>query len=241
MYKSWNPALKADVFKGYSVTDETQVMTLEWTTKKSYILLWLVFLGAVLTWYYQALVFPFIIPLVIVTLVLWIVISFKKTTAPYLAPLYAFLEWFVLWTISLYFEVSYPWIILQAVSLTFWVFLAMLLLYQSKIIQPTENFKLWVAAATGWIFLVYLVTFFLNLFWVNVWYIHDAWWIVWILISLVIVVIAALNLVIDFDFIETGVEEKAPKFMEWYWAFWLMVTLIWLYIEILRLLSKMRD
>jgi uncharacterized YccA/Bax inhibitor family protein len=170
------------------------------------------------------------------------IIIWKKELAPSLAPIYACIEWVFIWVVSLMFEVSYPGIIIQAVSLTFGVFLTMLLLYQTWIIKPTENFKLWVVAATWWIAFLYLISLFGNLTGLyNIGYIHETWWIYWILISGVIVIIAALNLVLDFDFIESWVELKAPKYMEWYAAFWLLITLIWLYLEILRLIAKARD
>lgn len=240
MMKSWNPALKAETFNWF--TESVDPMTLEWTTNKSYLLLWLVVLFAVLVWNYSILVSPFMIPIIVVNLILWFVIIFKKTLAPILAPVYAILEWVFIWVISATFELKYPWIVIQAVSLTFWVFLAMLVLYQTKIIKPTENFKLWIVAATGWIAIIYLISLFGSITGLyNIWYIHEVWWVYWILFSLFVVTIAALNLVLDFDFIESWVELKAPKYMEWYAAFWLLVTLVWLYIEILRLLAKTRD
>jgi len=117
----------------------------------------------------------------------------------------------------------------------------MLFLYKSKLIQVTENFKLWVVAATGWIAIIYLISLVWMMTWLyNVPYIHESGPI-WIWLSIFIVWIAALNLVMDFDFVEKGVEEKAPKYMEYYWAFWLIVTLVWLYLEILRLLSKLKS
>ncbi len=240
MFKSGNPALKAETFQWFSEVSES--MTLEWTTNKSFILLWLVVLFAVWVWNYATLVMPFMIPIIIVNLVLAFIIIWKKELAPSLAPIYACIEWVFIWVVSLMFEVSYPGIIIQAVSLTFGVFLTMLLLYQTWIIKPTENFKLWVVAATWWIAFLYLISLFGNLTGLyNIGYIHETWWIYWILISGVIVIIAALNLVLDFDFIESWVELKAPKYMEWYAAFWLLITLIWLYLEILRLIAKARD
>lgn len=241
MYKSGNPALKAETFEWFT-WEYSEVMTLEWTTNKSYILLGLVVLFAVWVWNYASLFLPFMIPIVILNLILGFVIIFKKTLAPILAPIYACIEWIFIWVISLMFEASYPGIIIQAVSLTFWVFLSMLILYQTKIIKPTENFKLWVVAATGWIAFIYLISLFGSVTGLyNIWFIHETGWILGIIISIVIVIIAALNLVLDFDFIESWVEAKVPKYMEWYAAFGLLVTLVWLYLEILRLLAKMRD
>ena len=129
---------------------------------------------------------------------------------------------------------------MPAVLLTFGTLFALLFAYRSGLIKATENFKLGVAAATGGIFLIYLASFVLGLFKINVAYIHESR-IIGIGFSLFVVVIAALNLVLDFDFIESGVEAGAPKYMEWFGAFGLMVTLVWLYVEFLRLLAKLRD
>jgi uncharacterized YccA/Bax inhibitor family protein len=124
--------------------------------------------------------------------------------------------------------------------LTFGIMFALLFAYRSGLIKATENFKLGVAAATGGIFLIYLATFVLGFFKIQIPYIHESG-IIGIGFSLFVVVIAALNLVLDFDFIETGVEAGAPKYMEWYGAFGLMVTLVWLYLELLRLLAKLQS
>ena len=138
------------------------------------------------------------------------------------------------------FEAAYPGIVLQAVALTLGVLGALLLAYTSRLIKPTENLKLGIVAATGGVFLVYMASWILGIFGVGVPFIHDSGPI-GIGFSLVVINIAALNLVLDFDFIETGAAVGAPKYMEWYGAFGLMVTLVWLYLEILRLLAKLRD
>ena len=138
------------------------------------------------------------------------------------------------------FQCIYPGIILQAVTLTFGIFAAMLVAYQLRLVRATEKFKAGVFAATGGIMLVYLVTMVLRLFGSDVPYIHGSG-MIGIGFSLFVVVIAALNLVLDCDFIETGVERGAPKYMEWYAGFGLLVTLIWLYIEIVRLLAKLQS
>jgi uncharacterized YccA/Bax inhibitor family protein len=156
------------------------------------------------------------------------------------APIYAALEGLALGGISALFESHYPGIVSQAVFLTFGTLAALLIAYRSGWIKATENFKLGVAAATGGIFFVYLISFVLSFFGVSIPLIHGSG-IFGILFSLFVVVIAALNLVLDFDFIEQGAEQGAPKYMEWYAAFGLMVTLIWLYLEILRLLAKLQQ
>ena len=142
--------------------------------------------------------------------------------------------------ISFLFEQSYPGIVAQAVFLTFGTLGALLLAYRSGLIRATENFKLGVFAATGGIGVVYLLSFVLGFFDINIPLIHSTGTF-GILFSLFVVVIAALNLVLDFDFIEEGAERGAPKYMEWYGAFGLLVTLVWLYLEILRLLAKLQS
>ena len=138
------------------------------------------------------------------------------------------------------YNFMYEGIVLQAVMLTFGTLFALLFAYRSGLIKATENFKLGVVAATGGIALVYLATIVLGFFGINIPMIHDSG-LIGIGFSLFVIVIAALNLVLDFDFIESGVEQGAPKYMEWYGAFGLMVTLVWLYIEFLRLLSKLQQ
>ena len=165
---------------------------------------------------------------------------FKPTTAPIVAPGYALLEGLFLGGISSIMEARFPGIVIQAVGLTFGTLFALLFAYKSGLIKATENFKLGVAAATGGIFMMYMLSFILGFFGMNVPFIHGNG-IIGIGISGFIVVIAALNLVLDFDFIEHGVEQGAPKFMEWRAALGLMITLVWLYIEILHLLSKLRS
>ncbi|MEN1940979.1 Bax inhibitor-1/YccA family protein [Luteimonas sp. MJ246] len=172
--------------------------------------------------------------------ILAMVTVFKKTWAPVTAPLYALVEGFFLGAISALYNHLYEGIVIQAVMLTFGTLFALLFAYRSGLIKATENFKLGVVAATGGIFLVYLATIVLGFFGVNIPMIHGNG-IVGIGFSLFVIVIAALNLVLDFDFIEAGAEQGAPKYMEWYGAFGLMVTLVWLYIEFLRLLSKLQS
>ena len=173
-------------------------------------------------------------------LILALVTTFKKEWAPVTAPLYALVEGFFLGAISAMYELRFDGIVFQAVALTFGTLGALLLAYRSGLIKATENFKLGVVAATGGIFLIYLVTFVLGFFGVNVPFVHESG-LLGIGFSLFVVVVAALNLVLDFDFIESGVDAGAPKYMEWYGAFGLMVTLVWLYVEFLRLLSKLQS
>ena len=137
-------------------------------------------------------------------------------------------------------ELQYPGIVFQAITLTFGTLFALLAAYKSGMIKATENFKLGITAATGGIFFIYLISMVMGFFGVHIPLIHESG-LIGIGFSLFVVVIAALNLVLDFDFIEQGAERGAPKYMEWYGAFGLLVTLVWLYIEILRLLSKLRS
>jgi uncharacterized YccA/Bax inhibitor family protein len=174
-------------------------------------------------------------------LVLALVTVFKKEWSPVAAPSYAAVEGLFIGAVSAVFEQRFPGIVMQAVGLTFGTMAALLLAYRSVLVKATENFKLGVVAATGGIFLLYLVNMGMQLFgFQGMGFIHDSGW-VGIGFSAMVVVVAALNLVLDFDFIEQGVERGAPKYMEWYAAFGLLVTLVWLYLEILRLLSKLQS
>ena len=165
---------------------------------------------------------------------------FKQEWAPVTAPLYAFCEGFFLGGISSVFEASFPGIAIQATSLTLGTLVAMLAAYSSGYVRATEGFKLGVIAATGGIALVYFAAIILSFFGVSLSFVYGGG-AFGIGFSLFVVVIAALNLVLDFDLIENGVRRGAPKYMEWYCSFALMVTLIWLYIEFLRLLAKARS
>lgn len=165
---------------------------------------------------------------------------FVKTWAPVTAPTYAVLEGFALGGISSFFEAQFPGIVIQAVMLTFGTLGALLLAYKSGLIRVTRNFTLGVIAATGGILIVYIADLILGFFGIRIPMIHESGWL-GIGFSVFVVVIASLNLVLDFDFIERGAESGAPKYMEWYGAFGLMVTLVWLYLEILRLLAKLNS
>lgn len=220
------------------------VMTVDWSIQKSTILITLTIMSAILAWTYEPLqqyILPYYIWFIIVTFILALIIIFKKKTAPFLSPIYAILEGLILWAISMLYETALPGIVMQSVWLTFAIFLTMLWLYASKIIVVTQKFRMWVVAATWAIMLVYLASLLWSItWWYNVPYIHESGPIgIWI--SVFIVWIAAFNLALDFDVIEKWAEAKAPKYMEWYAWFWLLVTLIWLYLEVLRLLSKIRS
>jgi uncharacterized YccA/Bax inhibitor family protein len=164
---------------------------------------------------------------------------FKKEWSAVTAPIYALLQGFVVGGLSAFYEAQFPGIVIQAVGLTFGTLFCLLMAYKFGLIKATENFKLGIVAATGAIALLYLVNIVMSMFGKPIGFIHDSG-MLGIIFSVVVVVIAALNLVLDFDFIENGAENGAPKYMEWYGAFGLTVTLVWLYLEILRLLAKLR-
>jgi len=240
--RSGNPALSTATFQGLPIAGR-EGMTLSGTVNKTMIMLLLVIAGAFFTWN-QTLIQAnnALVPILtmggaIGGLVVAMVTIFKKEWSPVTAPIYAVLEGLFLGGISAMLNAAYPGIVIQAVGLTFGVAFSLLLVYRSGLIKVTDNFRLGIAAATGGIFLVYLVSFGMRFFGMQMPFIHDSG-LIGIGFSLFVVAIAALNLVLDFDFIENGAQSGAPKYMEWYGAFGLMVTLIWLYIEILHLLSK---
>lgn len=246
--RSANPALNKNTFT--NVRDfalSGNLMTLQGTVNKTGILLILALLSASWVWRqlftYETLppqISLYIMAGVFGGLITAMVAIFKPTTAPFAAPIYALLEGLFLGGISSLMEARFPGIVIQAVGLTFGTLLALLFAYKSGLIKVTENFKLGVVAATGGIFLMYMANLILGFFGVSVPFIHDNG-LFGICVSGFIVVVASLNLVLDFDFIEQGVEQGAPKYMEWRAALGLMITLIWLYIEILHLLSKLRS
>jgi len=242
-----NPALNAKTFTDVPrIADPSRVMTIQGTVNKTLLMLVLLLIPAAWVWnkFFAAsnpqAIMPWLYGGVFGGLIVAFVTIFKKQWAPVTAPLYAVLEGLAIGGISAVFEAQFPGIVIQAVALTFGTLFCLLLAYKSGIIKATENFKLGVAAATGGIFVIYLATMLLGFFGIRMPYIHDSG-IIGIGFSLFVVIIAALNLVLDFDFIESGAAAGAPKFMEWYAAFGLMVTLIWLYLEILRLLAKTRS
>ncbi len=255
MMRTANPALNDNTFSQVRSYASDEGMTIQGTVNKTMVLLFLLILGASWVWgkvLHPAMasdhwgvsmvstVVPWMMAGGILGFIIAMVTVFKKEWAPYTAPIYALCEGVVLGGISAIAEMSYPGIVMQAVALTFGTLFCLLMAYKSGLIKPSENFKLGIVAATGAIAVVYFVTIILGFFHVQVPLIYGSGP-VGIIFSLVIVTIAALNLVLDFDFIEQGASSGAPKYMEWYGAFGLMVTLIWLYMEILRLLMKLRD
>jgi uncharacterized YccA/Bax inhibitor family protein len=252
LMKTSNPALGENTFRDISgsqyggAIDVTARMTLSGTVNKTGILLICTAATAAWTWYrFLASGDPSeIAPLLLVGglggFIFAMVTVFKKQWAPVTAPIYALLEGLVLGGLSAMTNLRYPGIAMQAVSLTFGTLFVLLLAYSSRIIKVTEKFRLGVVAATGGIMVFYLLQMVLGFFGIRFMAVNGSG-MLGIGISLFICAIAALNLVLDFDFIERGVNYGAPKYMEWYGAFGIMVTLIWLYLEILRLLTKMRS
>jgi len=237
-----NPLLRADTFRAHAAAG-ADTMTIMGSVTPTALLVAAVFGTAIWSWREllhagsQA-VYPWVIGGLIGGGVLSLVTYFKPLLAAYTAVPYALCEGLFLGAVSAAFEARYPGIAMQATGLTATTLLALLFAYRSGLIRATENFKLGVTAATGGVMLLYLAAFVLRLFGIEMPFLHDHG-LIGIGISMVIVVIAALNLVLDFDFIEQGQANGAPKRMEWYAAFGLLVTLVWLYLEVLRLLAKL--
>ena len=244
LMKTSNPALNVNSFRvDQAVSGEE--MTLTGTVNKTGVLLICVVATAAWSWsrFFRASTSDAALPLgigLVGGFVVAMVTIFKKEWSPITAPLYALLEGLALGGISAMFERRYHGIAIQAVGLTFGTLFVLLMAYQSGVIRVTEKFKLGVVAATGGIAVFYLAQFVLGFFGVHFAALNGSG-LLGIGFSVVVVIVAALNLVLDFDFIESGVSAGAPKYMEWYGAFGLIVTLVWLYLEILRLLSKIND
>ena len=221
-------------------------MTIQGTIHRTGILLLCVLATAFWTWNLffttrdPAAVAPYILVGALGGFVVALVTVFKKEWSPITAPVYALLEGLFLGAISATLEFRFPGIAIASVALTFGTCICLLLAYRSGLIRPSQKFMLGIVAATGGIMLVYFLSTIVGFFGVHVPYIYGSGPI-GIAFSLAVVVIAALNLILDFNFIEQGALNGAPKYMEWYAAFGLMVTLIWLYLEIIRLLAKVRD
>ncbi len=247
LFKSGNPTLGEKMFKSTITVGSEDVMTVRGTLNKFGFLFLMVMASAFFSWYSFGKgvdVAPYMWGGAIGGLVVALVIVFKKTWAPFLAPAYALLEGLFVGAISAYynhaFETKAPFIITQAVGLTFGVAIAMFILYNMRIIRATETFKSVIITATAGIAIFYLLSIVLRFFSIDIPFIHQGSTF-GIIFSLFVVGIAALNLILDFDMIEKGSEAGAPKFMEWYGAFGLLVTIVWLYLEILRLLAKLNS
>ena len=234
--RSGNPAFTRN-FENAGTFSQTERMTLDGAVNKTAILLALCFAGAFAGWNVPALMAPG----AIIGFVLALVTIFRSPAkAGSTAPFYAAFQGMALGGITVIAEMQYPGIGIQAIGLTFGILASLLFCYKSGIIKPTENFRLMVFSATMGIAILYLVSFIMSFFGSGIGFIHSNG-LFGIGFSVFVVGIASLNLVLDFDFIEDGAEKGLPQYMEWYGAFSLMVTLVWLYIEILRLLMKLRS
>jgi len=239
-FRSGNPALSKDIFKPVTSNRTDDVMTLDGTVNKTAISLIILLVCAYYT--YSTANTGFIWIGFIGGFITALITIFKKNWAPYTVPVYAVLEGLALGGISAIYNHMYTGIVQQAIFLTFGIFAALLIAYKTRIIQPSENFKLGIFAATGGIAIVYIFSFIMSFFGsgMSIMNPQNAS-LMSIGFSVFVVVIASLNLVLDFDFIEQGAEAGAPKYMEWYATFGLLVTLVWLYLEILRLLAKLQS
>ena len=244
LFKTSNPALNENTFDG-RVAVAGEAMTLQGTVNKTGVLLLCVVITSAWTWgiahsQTPEAALPWMMGGLVGGLVFALVTIFKKEWSPITAPVYSLCEGLVLGGISALLERTYPGIAIQAMGLTFGVTAVMLMLYRTGVLRATPKFTVGVVAATGGIFVVYMVDLVLGIFGRHVPLLNSSGPL-GIGVSAVIVIIAALNLILDFDFVETGVHARAPKYMEWYGAFGIMVTLVWMYMEILRLLSKVRQ
>lgn len=251
-FKSSNPALKESTFQGtiFEGVSTGEEMTIRGTANKFGFLFLMMMGSCVFAWsqfYKGSNPMPLVWTGIIGGLIVALIITFKKQWSPYLAPAYALLEGLFVGSISALYDYAYketyPGIVMQAVSLTLLVTLVMYLCYRFRIIKVTEKFKSVIVVATSAIMIFYLIKLVaVNLLGFSSFgAFTNASTPLGIGFSLVVVCLAALFLLLDFDLIEKGVEAKAPKYMEWYGAFALLVTLVWLYLEILRLLSKLKD
>ncbi|MFC7373580.1 Bax inhibitor-1/YccA family protein [Fictibacillus iocasae] len=241
--RSANPSLKSSTFTKHRGLGGDSAMTLGGTVNKAFIMLAILLGTAFYTWgqYFDGKPVGHLMMIGLIGgLIAALIVIFVPKTAPILAPVYAALEGMAVGGISAQFEAQFSGITLQAAMLTFGTLFALLIAYRFRIIRVTHNFRLMVFGATMGIFIVYLASFVMSFFGMSIPYLHESGPI-GIGISLFIVGIAALNLVLDFDFIEHGAEQRVPKYMEWYGAFGLMLTLVWLYFEILNLLAKLKD
>jgi len=254
LIKTSNPALGQNTFSSFaqsqyggSLVDASARMTLSGTVNKTGILLLCAIATAAWTWnqfmqtHDLTVAGPAVMLGALGGFVVAMVTVFKKEWSPVTSPIYALLEGLALGGLSAMFELRYPGIAMEAVALTFGTLFVMLLAYKSGLIKVTQKFRMGVVAATGGIMVFYLLTWLLSFFHITVFASLFGNGLIGIGFSLLVVTIASLNLVLDFDFVEQGVAYGAPKYMEWYAAFGLMVTLVWLYLEMLRLLSKVRS
>jgi len=241
MKKSGNPFMKEEAYRSASneVLDRDMVqrgaaerMTVSGAVNKSFILMGIMLATSIIGYSMPALLWPG----AIVGLILVVVASFKQHLSPYLAPAYAAFEGLFVGAITMMYASAYNGIIIQAVTLTIAILFMMLFIYKTGIIKVTEKFRMGVMMATGAVFIVYMASWILGMFGVNIPFLHEGG-MMGIGISVVIIGIASFNLLLDFDNFEKGEKFGAPAYMEWFSAMGLLITLVWLYVEILRLLA----
>lgn len=239
-----NPMLKEDTFKpkydssGLIINGDSEVMTVNGAANKSLLLFSLMMITAAISWY-----MPSMFLLYVGAgggFIAFLIAIFKPHLSPVVAPMYALLEGLFIGTVSVMYASAFDGIVFQAVGLTFGTLFMMLAIYKSGLIKVTEKFRMGVAMATGAVFILYLFGWIGHFFGFQVAMLHDSG-MLGIGVSAVIIVIASMNLLLDFDMFERGEKEGAPAYMEWFAAMGLLVTLVWLYVEFLRLLSKLRD
>ncbi len=243
-----NPALNPSTFENFGdyAVERSNVMTVEGTATKTAMLVVLLSASAGYVWNELRTagglpgVMPYVIGGLVISLIAGIAMCFRPQWSAMLAPVYALAEGAVMGAISAAYETQFQGIVFQAICLTMGTLFSLLTAYRTGIIKATENFKLGVFAATGGIAMLYLVSMVMNMFGFRMPFLHSAG-LIGIAINVVVVIVAALNLVLDFDFIEEGAKRGAPKYMEWYASYGLLVTLVWLYVEFLRLLSKLNS
>ena len=240
-----NPVFNSESFTKPQGLSSTGVMTVNGTITKSFYLLFLVALSSISTWIYLMMSHNFQTVTVfagmgsIVSLIIGFIAIYKPQTCHVTAPLYSIFQGFALGAITTLLSLKYGGIAFQAVALTMSVALAMLLSYKFGLIRATEKFRSIVTIATGGIFIIYMASMLLGFFGIQLPFMRTG--IFGIIFSLIVIGVAALNLILDFDNIEQGARSGAPAYMEWVGAFGLMVTLIWLYWEIIRLISILRN
>ena len=248
-YRSSNPALNSNTFKNVVKKDSlhlNETMTIRGTVDKTALALSLLLISGYYCYSLGEQSLTLILTLTLIGLflglILFITTILKKSWAPFTVPFYSISQGFVLGGVSFYYNSQYEGIVLQAILLTILVLISMLFAYRSKIIKPTENLKLGVFSALMAVSLLYIVGFIMSFFGSGIPILNpNNSSLISIGFSVLVVILGAFCLVIDFDFIEEGAEKGVPKYMEWYGAFGLLVTLIWLYLEIIKLLAKLRN
>lgn len=243
--KSSNPIFRESAINNQIYRNPADMMTYTGALNKSIFLFFITTLTFMTSFGFAYLTqnpfnYPLLIGFSILGFIIALIISFVPKTAPFLSPVYAAVEGLFLGLLSFIMNAYYPGIVFEATAITFGIFFAMLFMFRTGIIKVTQKFRAGVIAATLGVFIVYLLSFVLNMFGINVPFIHESG-IIGIGFSCVVLVIASLNLLLDFDMVEQCVNNGMPKYMEWYCAFGLLVTLIWIYIEALRLLAKLKD